>query len=93
MAAEGNLRDYIRAGVRKKKGEIRSVKWLNRHGAPDDMVWVPGWRWPKMPEMKAPGKPLKPHQMREHKRLKKMGIECCKLDSEEDIDRFLNAKT
>jgi len=89
---ESDNEDYLRAEVAKRKGEIRKVQWINRRGAPDDMVWIPGWRWPKMPEMKAPGKPLQPHQKREHKRLKKMGIACFKLDCYADVDKFLRTR-
>lgn len=89
MAAENKLEDYLRERVRKLKGEIRKVKWIGRRGAPDDMVWIPGWWKAKLAEMKAPGEPLKAHQKREHKRLKRMGFEVFKLDSKKDIDKFL----
>lgn len=89
---ENKIEDYLREQVKARKGKYRKVKWIARNGAPDDMVWIPGWRWPKMAEMKAPGKPLEPHQGREHVRLNKMGIETFKLDSFEDVDRFLKLK-
>lgn len=89
MAAEAKLEDYLCERINELKGETRKVKWINRRGAPDRMVWIPGWKFPKMPEMKSPGKELEEHQKREHKRLKKMGIQCCKLDSKADVDRFL----
>lgn len=86
---ESKIEGYLVRRVKELKGETRKVRWLARRGAPDRLVWIPGWRWPKMPEMKKPGKKLEEHQKREHKRLKKMGVECCKLDSLEDVDRFL----
>lgn len=89
---ESTIEDYLREQVKKLKGQIRKVKWIARNGAPDDMVWIPTWRWPKMPEMKAPGKKLQPHQQREHNRLNRMGIETFKLDSFEDVDAFLKLK-
>lgn len=89
MAAEAKIENYLRKQVKAGNGQIRKLKFIGRRGAPDDMVWMPGWSWPKMPECKAPGEPLKDHQKREHKRLKKMGIFCCKIDSKEDVDRFL----
>lgn len=92
MAAEKEVEDYLRSTVKTLKGQIRKVKWINRNGAPDDMIWVPGWRWPKMVEMKAPGKKLQPHQQREHNRLHRMGVETAKLDCKEDIDRFLKTR-
>lgn len=93
MAEESEIERYLVAEVKKRRGEQRKVKWINRRGAPDRLIWIPGWPWPKMPEMKAPGKPLEAHQMREHKRLKKMGIKCCKIDSKQDVNRFLRART
>lgn len=89
---ENVIENYLVAQVKLLKGEIRKVKWIARHGAPDRLVWVPGWKFPKMPELKAPGKPLEDHQKREHKRLRKMGIYCCKLDSFADVDQFLKTK-
>jgi hypothetical protein len=87
---ESKIEHYFVAEVKKLRGEIRKIRWISRRGAPDRMVWIPGWLFPKMPEMKAPGKKLEAHQKREHKKLKKMGITCCKLDSYADVDRFLN---
>lgn len=86
---ESQIEKYLVDRVIELKGEIRKVKWINRRGAPDRLAWIPGWKFPKMPELKAPGKPLEEHQKREHKRLKKMGVKCVKLDSYEDVDRFL----
>lgn len=86
---ESVIEKYLVDKVTALKGEIRKVKWIGRRGAPDRLAWIPGWVFPKMPELKAPGKLLQPHQKREHKRLKKMGVVCAKLDSFEDVDRFL----
>ena len=92
MAAESKLETYLKERVAELKGETRKVKWIGRRGAPDRLVWIPGWLWPRFPEMKSPGKPLEDHQVREHKRLRKMGVQCYKLDSIEDIERFLRLK-
>lgn len=87
---ESVIEKYLTDRVIELKGEHRKVQWIARRGAPDRLTWIPNWPFPKMPELKAPGEPLEPHQKREHKRLKKMGIKCCKLDSFADVDRFLN---
>lgn len=92
MAAESKLETYLVEQVALKGGDVRKVKWIGRRGAPDRLVWIPGWMIVKLAEMKAPGKPLEEHQKREHKRLKRMGVKCVKLDSKEDIDRFLSAR-
>lgn len=93
MAQEAKIENYLRRRVKEMKGEIRKLRFIGRRGAPDEIVWIPGWLWPKMPELKAPGEDLKPHQKREHKRLKKMGIECLKIDSMADVDKFLRSDT
>lgn len=84
------IEKYFKKKIKEKKGETRKVRWLDRRGAPDRLAWIPGWRWPKMPELKRPGKDLEEHQKREHKRLRRMGIECCKLNTFEDVDRFVD---
>lgn len=86
---ERQIEIYLVRRVKELKGETRKIRWLDRRGAPDRLVWIPSWIFPKMPEIKRPGKGLEDHQKREHKRLKKMGINCCKLDSLEAVDRFL----
>lgn len=86
---ERDIELYLVKRVKIFGGEIRKVRWLGRRGAPDRMVWLPGWRFPKMPEMKKPGKKLEAHQKREHKRLNKMGVKTAKLDSYGDVDVFL----
>jgi len=92
MAAESKIEKYLTARVKSLKGVTRKLRFLDRRGAPDRLVWLPGWEWPKLVELKAPGKDLEPHQKREHKRLKHTGIKCVKLDSFGDVDRFLRTR-
>lgn len=86
---ESVIENHLVKRVKELRGEIRKVKWIQRNGAPDRCVWIPGWRWPKWPEMKSPGKKLDPHQVREHTRLKAMGFDVCKLDTIADVNKFL----
>jgi hypothetical protein len=86
---ESVIESYLVKQVKALHGEIRKVKWINRNGAPDRLVWLPYWNFPKLAELKAPGKPLEVHQRREQKRLRKMGFICRKLDSFENVNRFL----
>lgn len=88
---ERDIEHYLVGEVKKLSGENRKINWVNRRHAPDRLVWIPGWRFPKMAELKKPGLKLEPGQAREHKRLKKMGIECFKIDSYEDVDRLLKS--
>lgn len=86
---ESDIETYLIKRIKHFKGETRKVKWINRRGAPDRLLWIPGWVMPVLFELKAPGKPLQDHQRREQRRLRKMGIKCYKIDSPYDVDRFL----
>jgi hypothetical protein len=86
---ESQIEKYLVKLVKKCGGEVRKVKWIARRGAPDRMVWVPWWKSPRFVELKAPGKKLEAHQLREHKRLRKMGIATGKLDSMAHVGAFV----
>lgn len=86
---ENKIEKYLVGRVNSLKGEIRKIKFIQHNGAPDRFVWIPGWVFPRLVELKAPGEELRHHQKREHRRLKMTGIKCSKLDSLEDVDRFL----
>lgn len=68
----------------------KAPKWTSpgSNGVPDRIVLLPGGVTVYV-EMKAPGKPLKPLQVRWAKILKAMGHKVYKIDSVEDIDRFI----
>ncbi|MFK7695390.1 VRR-NUC domain-containing protein [Paenibacillus sp. HJGM_3] len=65
-------------------------KWVSpgNRGVPDRIVILPGGRTIYV-EMKAPGKPLEPLQVRWARILRRLGHEVYKIDSNEDIDRFI----
>lgn len=65
-------------------------KWTSpgHRGVPDRIVILPGGRTVYV-EMKAPGKPLDPLQERWKRKLLNLGHEHYKIDSVEDIDRFI----
>lgn len=89
MAAESNLENTVIGLIHDKRGRTRKVRWIGRRGAPDRLVWIPGWPWPELWEFKAPGEPLKDHQKREHAKLRKIGIICRKIDNEAVARRYL----
>lgn len=68
----------------------KAPKWNSpgNNGVPDRIVILPGGLTIYV-EMKAPGKPLKPLQVRWAKILKAMGHKVYKIDSVEDINRFV----
>lgn len=89
MARESDIESYLVERVRDMQGEVRKVKWLGRHGAPDRIVMVPGRTiWV---ELKAPGEKAKPHQVREHERMRRMGQRVEVVDSFEGVDEVLAA--
>ncbi|MGG1601117.1 VRR-NUC domain-containing protein [Paenibacillus naphthalenovorans] len=65
-------------------------KWVSpgNRGVPDRIVILPGGRTVYV-EMKAPGKPLEPLQAKWARTIRKMGHRHYKIDTEEDIDRFI----
>lgn len=74
--------------VQSKGG--RAPKWISpgNRGVPDRLVILPGGKTIYV-EMKAPGKPLDPLQVKWASILKNLGHEVYKIGSHEDIDRFI----
>ncbi|WP_281759558.1 VRR-NUC domain-containing protein [Alicyclobacillus hesperidum] len=68
----------------------RAPKWVSpgNRGVPDRIVILPGGRVAFV-EMKAPGKPLAPLQVRWAKILSGLGHRVYRIDSDESIDRFI----
>lgn len=65
-------------------------KWVSpgNRGVPDRLVILPAGRTVYV-EMKSPGKPLEPLQARWFKILRGLGQQVYKIDSLEDIDKFI----
>lgn len=80
---ENQIENYLVKCVTGLGGEVRKVKWIGRRGAPDRLVMLPGLSvWV---ELKAPGEKVKPHQMREHERMKVLGQKVKVIDSLEGV--------
>lgn len=85
---ESKVERHLKKRWEEIGGEIRKVRWLDRNGAPDRFLMLPGGRsW--FVETKAPGKDAEDHQAREHARLWKMGQKVLVLDSIEAVDTFV----
>lgn len=85
---ESDIENYLVERVKARGGEVRKTKWIGRHGAPDRRVMLPGlciWV-----ELKAPGEKVKPHQAREHERMRSMGEVVVVIDSMELVDEFFS---
>ena len=87
---ERDIEKYLKSRVEEAGGEIRKVRWIGRHGAPDRAVFLNGVHFP---ELKAPGKDLEAHQLREHKRMIKHGAKMYTLNSIEKVDQFMEMIT
>lgn len=68
----------------------KAPKWVSpgNRGVPDRIVILPNGQTVYV-EMKAPGKPLEPLQVRWSTILKRMGQRVYKIDSNEGIDQFI----
>lgn len=95
---ESQIEDYLVERVKAKGGEVRKLKWIGRRGAPDRLVLLPptplghGVRIPGAVlwvELKAPGEKPKPHQQREHDRMRRMGQSVVVVDSLERVDEVV----
>ena len=82
---ESEIEKYLVKRVKALGGEVRKVKWIGRHGAPDRLVMFPP-NHTEWVELKAPGEIAKPHQLREHKRMRDMGQTVFVVDSMEGVD-------
>lgn len=98
---ESAIENYLVNRVRQMGGEVRKVQWIGRRGAPDRLVMLPKmpyhsdapivYHFPRTiwVELKAPGEKPKPHQVREHERMRKMGQRVVIIDSFEGVDELL----
>jgi hypothetical protein len=95
---ESHIEAYLVKRAKELGGEVRKVKWIGRSGAPDRLAMLPGYchmTCGHLPqtiwvELKAPGKKPKPHQIREHERMRKMGQRVVVIDSYEGVDEVLS---
>lgn len=87
MTHERDIEQYLVERVKALGGEVRKVKWIGRNGAPDRLAMLPGKTlWV---ELKAPGEKAKPHQVREHERMRRMGQRIEVVDSFERVDEMI----
>ena len=94
---ERDIESYLVKRAKALGGEVRKVKWIGRRGAPDRLLMLPsalmlrtGLSSTVWVELKAPGEKAKPHQIREHKRMRRMGQRVEVIDSIEKVMELLN---
>ena len=102
---ERDIEEHLVQRVKELGGEVRKVKWIGRRGAPDRLVmlpetWIKPGAFPFVElghfpartiwvELKAPGVAPEPHQLREHKRMRRMGQRVVVIDSIEGVEALL----
>lgn len=92
---ERDIEAHLVRRVKELGGQVRKVKFVNRRGAPDRVVMLPGslapgaWTAPIWVELKAPGQRPEPHQMREHRRMRLVGQRVVVIDSIEGVEELL----
>jgi hypothetical protein len=95
---ESTIEAHLVKRVKELGGEVRKVQWLGRKGAPDRLVMLPlcgrygrdGTVCTFWVELKAPGEKAKPHQKREHDRMREMGQRVVVIDSIEGVEELLS---
>lgn len=88
---ESDIEKHLADRVRELGGECRKVQWIGRRGAPDRLVMLPNVaRSAIWVELKAPGEKAKPHQKREHDRMRAMGQRVVVIDSIEGVEELLS---
>jgi len=85
---ESSLEKRLRLEVKKHGG--RALKFISpgKRGVPDRLVLKSGGQ-ALFVEMKVPGKPLRPLQLKRVEQLRTLGFKVYKIDSIEDIKNFI----
>ena len=81
------IEDYLARRVKETGGEVRKVVFPGRRGAPDRLCGWPSGN--ALVEVKRPGETAKPHQLREHVRLRGIGFRVDVIDTKEGVDLFV----
>ena len=83
---ERDIEKYLVDEIKKIGGETRKLKWIGRSHAPDQVVLYRG-SW--FVEVKASGEKPRPGQLREHVRMRGLGIPVWVIDSLDGVDEFV----
>ena len=87
---ERDIERHLVERVQQLGGEVRKVQWIGRRGAPDRLVMLPTpSRCTCWVELKAPGGKVKPHQAREHERMRAMGQRVVVIDGIDGVEELL----
>lgn len=86
---EAHIESYFKRRVRETDGEERKVVFPGRKGAPDRLCGWPNGNHGFV-ELKRPGGKAEAHQLREHARLRSMGVRVDVLDTKALIDAYVS---
>ena len=84
---EKDIERRLRLRVKALGGKAYKFSSPGNNGVPDRIVLIQGKCF--FVELKRPGQDLSPRQRAVRKDFKKLGFEVYKIDSIEDVDRFL----
>jgi len=85
---EANIETYFITSVERSGGLTRKVTWPERPGAPDRLA---GWPNGKhgLVELKRPFGSAEPHQVREHGRLRAIGLRVDIISTKDEVDAYV----
>lgn len=86
---EKDIESRLRKGVKAAGGLALKFVSPGYAGVPDRIVLMPGGMM-CFAELKAPGKVMRPLQMRRKKQLESLGFKVCCIDSMEQIKDLIN---
>jgi hypothetical protein len=85
---ESKIEAYLVERVEKAGGITRKMCWIGRRGCPDRFCGFPTKRYGNV-ELKRPGEHPDPHQEREIRRLRAVGVRVDVIDSFEAVDDYV----
>ena len=83
---ESQIEQHLIKELKKLGIETRKVQWVGRDGAPDRLILAKGGIYV---ELKAPGKEPRENQLREHEKMRAVGIRVEVIDSLEGVDELV----
>ncbi len=84
---ERDIESRLRLGIKALGGKAYKFSSPGNNGVPDRIVLIQGKCF--FVELKRPGQDLSPRQRAVRKDFKKLGFEVYKLDTIDDVDKFL----
>lgn len=88
LPTEETVETYFKRRVEETGGEVRKVVFQGRRGAPDRLAGWPNGRH-GLVELKRPRGTPEPHQLREHVRLRSIGLPVDVVDTKQAVDMYV----